>query len=83
MFYIQLGLVAAMFVGLTAQLIYGSESLLEASWLDPVFWGLIIGAVAVAALDRFYCAVIHCPLRRLLKGRPRSICPGAPCEDAA
>lgn len=83
MLYVQLGLVAAMLVGLATQLIYGSESLLEAQWLDPLFWGLIVAGVVMAILDDLYCPVLHCPLRRILRRSEAASCRDTRCADPA
>lgn len=45
------GLVAAMIFSFTTYMIYGLEGVMTLTWIDQVFWALILAGLAVGAIN--------------------------------
>ena len=64
MIYVLLGLVSAMFFGIGAVSVYGTDGLLANVWVEYVFWWLIGSGALLSLLE--YTSTIKERLRRLL-----------------
>lgn len=65
MFPVLFGLTAAMLFGLLAHGLYGTEGIIDHSWIDMVFWALI-GAGAGVSLINAVGPCLPCKLFRLV-----------------
>ncbi|MFM1891629.1 MAG: hypothetical protein RLZ44_706 [Pseudomonadota bacterium] len=68
MFPVLFSLIAAMLFALLALGMYGTEGVIEHSWIDMVFWGLI-GAGAGVSLINAFGPCLPCVLSRTLDWR--------------
>jgi hypothetical protein len=80
MLYLFLGFASAALFGISAAGIYGSDALLTQSWIDHVFWALILAGVALAALQN--ASGLWCRLCQRLSGVV-TLCQRAPCGQTA
>ena len=68
-----IGVVAASVFGIIATITLGQEALLDAPWVDVVFWSLIGAGAALAAIDMTWeclpCRVAGRSHRQSLLGR--------------
>ena len=52
MTYLLGGLVAATLVGIGSVLVYGPSTQLDHSWIEPVFWTLIVSGALMSLFQR-------------------------------
>jgi hypothetical protein len=63
---ILLGLILATFFGLMSFMVYGHEGLNQSTWIDTVFWSLILTGAGITLINEVgQC--LTCRLRRWLK----------------
>jgi hypothetical protein len=65
MFPVLFSLIAAMLFGLLAHGMYGTEGVIQHTWIDMVFWGLI-GAGAGVSLINAFGPCLPCVVSRAL-----------------
>lgn len=67
MAYLLGGLGAATLVGVGSVLVYGPGSQLDQSWIEPLFWSLIIAGAVMSLFEQTVSCKL-CALRQWLTG---------------
>jgi hypothetical protein len=68
-----------MLFGLMSFAVYGLEGLTEYSWIDTVFWSLILTGVAISSINEFG-RCLACRMRRWIRFSSfEDLCSETPC----